>query len=130
MSADRGRPPAAAASDNPAVSDSSQSSPLGEFIRRQRELQAISMRRLAELTGISSPYLSQIEHGLREPSERVLAALAQNLELSADVLRQHARAREQREEPAVIAAVRADRDLTAAQRQALIEVYNAFTAAR
>jgi transcriptional regulator with XRE-family HTH domain len=110
------------------VADSA--SPLGEFIRRQRELQALSMRKLAQLTGISSPYLSQIEHGLREPSERVLEALAENLELSADVLREQARPRDADEEPAVIAAIRADRDLTTAQRQALIEVYAAFRAER
>jgi transcriptional regulator with XRE-family HTH domain len=104
-------------------------SPLGEFIRHQRELQALSMRQLAELVGISKPYLSQIEHGLREPSERVLEALAENLELSADVLHeQTSRGREEEEEPAVVAAIRADRNLTGRQRQALIEVYEGFTA--
>src|SRR5436309_2263003 len=89
----------------------SSESPLGEFIRRQRELQALSMRQLAELAGISKPYLSQIEHGLREPSERVLDAIAENLELSADVLHeQTARGRDEEEEPAVVAAIRADRN--------------------
>ena len=57
-------------------------SPLGEFIRRQRELQELSMRQLADLAGISNPYLSQIEHGLREPSEKVLDAIAENLQLA------------------------------------------------
>ena len=61
-------------------------SPLGDFIRRQRELQELSMRQLADLVGISNPYLSQIERGLREPSEKVLDAIAENLHLSADVL--------------------------------------------
>jgi transcriptional regulator with XRE-family HTH domain len=104
-------------------------SPLGEFIRRQRELQALTMRQLAQLTGISSPYLSQIEHGLREPSERVLEALAENLELSADVLREHTRRaqEDEEEERAVIAAIKADRALTARQRQTLIEIYESFT---
>ena len=55
----------------------------------QRELQALSVRQLAELSGISNPYLSQIERGLREPSEQVLDAIAQQLELSADALKQH-----------------------------------------
>ena len=64
-------------------------SPLGEFIRRQRELQELSMRQLADLVGISNPYLSQIERGLREPSEKVLDAIAQNLQLSADALDEH-----------------------------------------
>jgi transcriptional regulator with XRE-family HTH domain len=104
-------------------------SPLGEFIRRQRELQALSMRQLADMVGISNPYLSQIERGLREPSERVLEAIAENLELSAEALHEHARHGddEDEEEPAVVAAIRADRRLTAAQRRALVEIYSAFT---
>jgi transcriptional regulator with XRE-family HTH domain len=101
--------------------------PLGELIRRQRELQELSMRQLADLVGISNPYLSQIERGLREPSERVLGAIAENLELSADALREHGRRDEEAdEEPAVVAAIRADPRLTARQRQALLEVYAAF----
>ena len=104
-------------------------SPLGEFVRRQRELQALTMRQLAELTGISSPYLSQIEHGLRQPSDRVLEALAENLELSADALREHTRRAqaEEDEEPPVVTAINADRDLSARQRQTLIEIYESFT---
>jgi len=89
------------------------------------------MRQLADLAGISSPYLSQIEHGLREPSERVLEAIAENLELSADALREHTGAHgDDEEEPAVIAAIRADRNLNGRQRQALIEIYESFTGAR
>jgi transcriptional regulator with XRE-family HTH domain len=61
-------------------------SPLGEYIRQQRELQKLSMRQLADLVGISNPYLSQIERGLREPSEKVVDAIARNLELSAEAL--------------------------------------------
>jgi transcriptional regulator with XRE-family HTH domain len=102
-------------------------SPLGEFIRRQRELQALSMRQLADLVGISNPYLSQIERGLREPSERVLEAIAEHLELSADTLYEHTD-RDEDEEPPVVAAIRADRKLTARQRDSLIEIYSAFTA--
>ena len=105
-------------------------SPLGEFIRRQRELQAMTMRQLADLVGISSPYLSQIEHGLREPSERVLDALAENLELSADALREHTRHasdEDEDEEPAVVTAIKADRKLSARQRETLIEIYDSFT---
>jgi transcriptional regulator with XRE-family HTH domain len=59
---------------------------LGEFIRSQRELHELSMRELARMAGISNPYLSQIERGLREPSERVLEAIARSLELSAETL--------------------------------------------
>jgi transcriptional regulator with XRE-family HTH domain len=105
--------------------------PLGEFIRRQRELQELSMRQLADLVGISNPYLSQIERGLREPSERVLDAIAQNLQLSADALHEHGERRQDEDvddagEPAVVAAIRADPLLTARQRQALLEIYDAF----
>ena len=110
-------------------------SPLGAFIRRQRELQKLSMRQLADLAGISNPYLSQIERGLREPSEKVLDALARNLEISADALHERGRRRpagngDDDEEPPVVAAIRADPRLTARQRQALLEVYGAFVGPR
>src|SRR3954452_1659528 len=88
--------------------------PLGAFIRRQRELQQLSMRQLADLAGISNPYLSQIERGLREPSEKVLDALARNLELSTDALYERGRRRTRRngdegsDEAPVEAAIRAD----------------------
>ena len=104
---------------------------LGEYIRRQRELQELSLRQLADLVGISNPYLSQIERGLREPSEKVLDAIARSLELSAEGLYEQGGRRrgeeDDEEEPAVVAAIRADRSLTARQRQALLEVYDAFT---
>jgi transcriptional regulator with XRE-family HTH domain len=106
-------------------------SPLGEYIRRQRELQELSLRQLADLVGISNPYLSQIERGLREPSEKVLDAIARSLELSAEGLYEQGGRRrgeeDDEEEPAVVAAIRADRSLTARQRQALLAVYDAFT---
>jgi transcriptional regulator with XRE-family HTH domain len=107
-------------------------SPLGEYIRRQREMQKLSMRQLADLVGISNPYLSQIERGLREPSEKVVDAIARNLELSAEALyeqggRRRGKEDDDDEEPAVAAAIRADPKLTARQRQALLEVYGAFT---
>jgi transcriptional regulator with XRE-family HTH domain len=104
-------------------------SPLGEFIRRQRELQELSMRQLADLAGISNPYLSQIERGLREPSEKVIEAIARNLQLSADALYEHRRA-EEAGESAVEAAIRADPRLTARERQALLEIYSAFVERR
>jgi transcriptional regulator with XRE-family HTH domain len=110
---------------------SASDSPLGDYIRRQRELQELSLRQLADLVGISNPYLSQIERGLREPSEKVLDAIARNLELSAEGLYEQGGRRrggeDDAEEPAVVAAIRADRSLTGRQRQALLEVYDAFT---
>jgi len=63
---------------------------LGEIIRRQRELSRLSMRQFAQLAGISNPYLSQIERGLREPSERVVDAIARSLETTADALYEEA----------------------------------------
>ena len=108
-------------------------SSFGEYVRRQRELHELTMRQLADLVGISNPYLSQIEHGLREPSERVAEAIAQNLEMSAETLKRH-RARPADEQagevPAVVAAIRADKALTASQRKSLIDVYEAFVASR
>jgi len=98
---------------------------LGEIIRRQREMTALPMRQLAAMAGISNPYLSQIERGLREPSEQVLKSLADCLQLSADSLR--ARSDEPDDpESAVLTAIAADPDLTAQQRKALQESYRAF----
>ena len=89
------------------------------------------MRQLADLVGISNPYLSQIERGLREPSEKVLEAIAENLELSADVLAERGgRHHDAADEPAVVAAIRADPRLTARERRALLEIYNAFVERR
>jgi transcriptional regulator with XRE-family HTH domain len=103
---------------------------LGEIIRRQRELSELSMRQFASLAGISNPYLSQIERGLREPSERVLDAIASTLQVSADTLYEQA-GMTLGEEPgtgAVEQAIREDPRLTGRQRQALLEVYGAFVA--
>jgi transcriptional regulator with XRE-family HTH domain len=102
-------------------------SALGDFIRRQRELSAVSMRQFAGLVGISNPYLSQIERGLRAPSEQVLQAIADALEMSADALYDQAGVPREADAPAkVIQAIREDSRLTGRQRQALIEVYEAF----
>ena len=109
-------------------------SDLGELIRRQRELHELTLRQLAEMAGISNPYLSQIERGLREPSETVVEALAKNLELSADAL--YEQVGQVRRKPddddgwPVVDAIRADPRLTAKQRTALLEVYDAFTGRR
>lgn len=102
---------------------------LGAFIRRQRELAELPMRRLAAMTGISNPYLSQIENGLRRPSEHVLRELARSLQVSVDELLRATGALDGADERAaspVLAAVRDDPDLTAAQRRSLIETYAAM----
>jgi transcriptional regulator with XRE-family HTH domain len=105
---------------------------LGEIIRKQRELAELSMRRFADLAGISNPYLSQIERGLRAPSEQVLEAIAKTLRVSADTLYEQAGVTPPGEEPeasAVLDAIAADPRLSARQRSALREIYEAFTAA-
>ena len=96
---------------------------LGEIIRRQRELAELSMRQVAAMAGISNPYLSQIERGLRAPSEEVLRAIAESLNVSADLLRG--------DEPPdgsadVVEAIQSDPDLTGSQRRSLIEAYQAL----
>ncbi len=96
---------------------------LGEMIRRQRELAQLPMRRLAEMVGISNPYLSQIERGLRAPSERVLTAIADNLQLSADVVTAYAGGDQGSE---VLDAIARDPDLTDVQRRSLTETYRAY----
>ena len=110
------------------MADNDDDSTFGQFIRHQREMQDLTMRQLADLVGISNPYLSQIERGLREPSERVRDAIADNLEMSAETLKRHRPRAEKTEESPVVAAIRADPDLSARQRAALIEVYEAFVA--
>lgn len=102
---------------------------LGEFIRKQRELHELSMRQVAEMSGISNPYLSQIERGLREPSERVMEAIAKSLEMSAEKLyEQSGRGADGDEDgpSEVELAIKNDKRLTARQRQALLEVYHSF----
>jgi transcriptional regulator with XRE-family HTH domain len=104
---------------------------LGDIIRRQRELAELPLRQLATMVGISNPYLSQIERGLRAPSEQVLDAIARSLRTTADALYEQATdvAAERPGTPAVIAAIEEDPDLTARQRQAMVEIYTAFTEA-
>jgi len=89
------------------------------------------MREFARAAGISNPYLSQIERGMRAPSERVMQAIADVLQVSADTLYEQAGVADEPEaEPKVVQAIREDRALSARQRQALIDIYEAFVAVR
>jgi transcriptional regulator with XRE-family HTH domain len=103
---------------------------LGDVIRAQRNLHHMSLRQLARTTGISNPYLSQIERGLREPSDAVVEAIAGALDLTTERLYDAAGIRVQEEgaEEAgpVREAILADPDLKPPQRRALLETYDAF----
>ncbi len=102
---------------------------LGAFIREERAIARMSLRRLSELAGISNPYLSQIERGLRRPSAEILQQIARGLRISAETLYVRAGFLDP---PAaagdVEAAVLADSRLDAEQKQALLGVYRSFLA--
>ena len=100
---------------------------LGDFIREQRRSSQISVRQLAKTAGMSNPYLSQIERGLRKPSAEILQQLAKALRISAEVLYVQAGMLEQREEGgAVTDAVMGDEGLNERQKQVLLEIYDSF----
>ena len=99
---------------------------LGEFLREQRRTARLSLRQLAEAAGVSNPYLSQIERGLRKPSAEILQQLARALRISAETLYVKAGILEEREGLEVRSAVLADPALTARQKQVLLQVYEAF----
>ncbi|SNY59093.1 helix-turn-helix domain-containing protein [Paractinoplanes atraurantiacus] len=99
---------------------------LGEIIRNRRELAELPLRQFASMVGISGPYLSQIERGLRAPSDRVLEAIAASLRTTADALRGESASRQR--PSAVLAAIAEDPRLSPRHRQALSEVYLAFVA--
>jgi len=99
---------------------------LGDFIRDQRETAKISLRELARSAGVSNPYLSQIERGLRHPSAEILQQIAKGLRISAEALYVQAGILDQREASPVVDAVLADETLTERQRQVLLEIYASF----
>lgn len=104
---------------------------VGSFIKAQREHARLSVRTLADLAGVSNPYLSQIERGLRRPSADILQQLAKALHISAETL--YVRAGLLADEPVggneVRDAIARDRRLTPEQQQALLNVYDSFVAA-
>src|SRR5688500_18317531 len=103
---------------------------LGAFIRDQRQLGRISLRKLSELAGVSNPYLSQIERGLRKPSADVLQQIAKALRISAEQLYIRAGILDPDEAgtSSVVQAVLADARLTERQKQSLLDVYSSFLA--
>ena len=100
---------------------------LGGFIRDQRRTARLSLRKLSELAGISNPYLSQIERGLRKPSAEILQAIARALRISSETLYVRAGILEERETDAdLVDDIMRDHTLTEGQKQALVEVYRSF----
>lgn len=100
---------------------------IGSYIREQREQARISLRQLAQNAGISNPYLSQVERGLRRPSADILQQIAKGLRISAEALYVQAGFLEDRPSGSVVReAVMTDPELTQRQRQMLIEIYESF----
>ena len=103
------------------------SAAIGEFIREQREQAHVSLRQLARLAGVSNPYLSQIERGLRKPSAEILQQIAKGLRISAEQLYVRAGILEFREgNQELVAAILSDPELGERQKQVLLDIYESF----
>lgn len=102
---------------------------LGEFIRDQRRVARLSLRKLSDMAQISNPYLSQIERGLRKPSAEILQQLAKALRISAETLYVQAGILDERRDAADLeGSIWDDESLTETQKRALIQVYRSFQA--
>lgn len=113
--------------DDRASSAATRVSELGAYIRNQREGAKLSLRNLAKLAGVSNPYLSQIERGLRKPSAEILQAIARALSISSESLYVRAGILEERDiELDLEDAISRDVHLSEAQKTALIEMYRSF----
>jgi transcriptional regulator with XRE-family HTH domain len=99
---------------------------IGEYIRQQRSSAQISLRQLSKLAGVSNPYLSQIERGLRKPSAEILQQIAKGLRISAEALYVQAGILDAPVGGPVVDAVLADPALTERQKQVLLDVYETF----
>ena len=99
---------------------------IGSFIRAQRVAAQVSVRQLAEKAGVSNPYLSQIERGLRKPSAEVLGQIAKALRVSAEVLYIRAGILEPSDPSAVRDAIVSDTAITERQKQVLLDIYTWF----
>lgn len=104
---------------------------LGEFIREQRHVGHLSLRKLSEMAGISNPYLSQIERGLRKPSAEILQQIARALEISSETLYVRAGILEPTDgHPDLVAEIRRDPWLNEEQKKTLVQIYESFRAER
>lgn len=100
---------------------------LGQFIREQRSVAQMSLRRLSELAGVSNPYLSQIERGLRRPSAEILQQIARALEISSETLYVRAGILDEPDEtPDLVAMIKRDPYLREEQKKTLVHVYESF----
>ena len=100
---------------------------LGEFIRDQRRVGQLSLRKLSEMAGISNPYLSQIERGLRKPSAEILQQLARALEISSETLYVRAGILDARDGAAdLMTEIRRDPHINEDQKKTLIRIYESF----
>jgi transcriptional regulator with XRE-family HTH domain len=100
---------------------------LGSFIRQQRERANLSLRRLADSAGISNPYLSQIERGIRKPSAEILSRLSRALEVSANSLYSMAGLLDEDvRSPTIVEAIDADERLSSSQKKVLLDMYRAL----
>ena len=112
---------------NPLKEISDRARGVGEFIRDQRNTARLSLRNVAKTAGISNPYLSQIERGLRKPSAEILSQIAKALRISAETLYVQAGILEERRtEPEVAEAIGRDPSLTPDQREALLSYYRSL----
>lgn len=101
---------------------------VGSFIREQRRSVGLSLRKLASMAGVSNPYLSQIERGLRRPSADILNGIAKALRISAETLYVQAGILEERKPEGgdLVEAILADRAITERQKQVLVQIYSSF----
>ena len=103
------------------------SSQVGEFIREQRSAARVSLRELARTAGVSNPYLSQVERGLRKPSAEILASIARGLKISAETLYEQAGILDRRSgNPDTVAAIRSDEALSERHKAVLLELYETY----
>ncbi len=100
---------------------------LGSFIREQRNGARLSLRRLSDLAGVSNPYLSQIERGLRRPSAEILQQIARALRISAETLYVRAGILDEERDHDLVAEILKDASISERQKQVLIDIYRSFT---
>jgi transcriptional regulator with XRE-family HTH domain len=109
------------------VAETAARSQVGDFIREQRSAAKVSLRELARAAGVSNPYLSQVERGLRKPSAEILSSIARGLSISAETLYEQAGILDRRDGSAdTVAAIRSDAALSERHKAVLLELYETY----